>query len=96
MAQEIDNVDDLRKQIEADELQDKLELAALGQAMMSAREYARARGISSPQRVYYYIRNRRISEMPCPCCGRKVINVKEADEVFFGKDKESSDGTADS
>ena len=92
MAKKLNNVDDLAAQIAADELADKLELAQTGQAMMSAREYARARGISSPQRVYYYIRNKRIAEMPCPCCGRKVIDVAEADKCFgINQDKDEDD-----
>jgi hypothetical protein len=89
MAQQLNNVDDLRKQIEEDEAQDKLELAADGLIGMSVREYARARGLV-PQNVYYYIRKGDITQMPCPCCGRKIINVKEADAVFLKK--EDDDG----
>jgi AcrR family transcriptional regulator len=89
MAQKLNNVDDLRKQIEADEVQDKLELAADGLVGMSIREYARARGLV-PQNVYYYVRSKRIEVLPCPCCGRKIINVKQADAIFLEK-KENDD-----
>jgi hypothetical protein len=75
------------RRIQQDEVEDRLELAQQGIVMMSVREYTRARRISSPQLVYYYIRRGRIEEQSCPCCGRKVINIKQADEVFL-KDKD--------
>lgn len=78
------SLDDLAAQIEADELADAAEL----KGKLSPREYARLRNLT-PQLVYYYIRTNRIDKGPCPCCGREVIDVKQADEVF--KKGESSD-----
>lgn len=71
------NIDELRKQIEEDELKDKRESVT----HMSVSEYARAIG-EQPQLVHYYIRSGRIEKAPCECCGRPVIEVAEADKVF--------------
>jgi hypothetical protein len=80
-----DNTDDLIRRIEADELADKLDAARDGTAKMSVREYAKVKGLE-PQLVYYYIRNGKIDQEHCPCCGRKVIDVKSADEFFRQRD----------
>ena len=45
------------------------------------RDFAKARKLD-PQHVYYYIRNGRITQQPCPCCGSTVINLKEAADLF--------------
>lgn len=79
------NPDELQAAIEADELQDKLELAADGTVKMSVREYAKARSLQ-PQLVYYYIRRGKIEQKPCGECGRKVINVQQADAIFLKAD----------
>jgi hypothetical protein len=71
------SLDDLAAQIAADELADAAELVG----KMSPREYAQFRKIT-PQLVYYYIRNKRLDAAPCPECSRKVIDVKQADELF--------------
>jgi hypothetical protein len=71
------NIDELRQQIEADELKDKHQQVT----HMSVSEYAKAIG-EQPQLVHYYIRTGKIKKGPCECCGRSVIEVKEADEVF--------------
>lgn len=77
--------DELQAQMDADELQDKLEAAAQGTTKMSVREYAKARSLQ-PQLVHYYIRTGRITQEPCGECGRKVINIEEADAIFVKKD----------
>lgn len=71
------NIDELREQIELDELADKREAVT----HMSVSEYAKAIG-EQPQLVHYYIRSGRIKKAPCECCGRPVIEVAEADKVF--------------
>lgn len=73
----------------ADELADKAELAS----HMSPIEYARARGIA-PQKVYYKIRHEKIKAGPCESCGRKVLNVAEADKEL-GFKKETADAESD-
>jgi len=44
---------------------------------LTPREYARLRNMA-PQMVYYYIRNKVIETDYCRC-GRRVLNVQEAD-----------------
>ncbi len=78
------NADDFIAQAHADELADQLEAARSGQLKMSVREYARARNITNPQLLYYYIRKGYIKEEAC-ICGRKVIDVKSADEYLTAK-----------
>lgn len=78
---EINNADDLQRAIEADELADQYEEAQSGQTSMSVQEYAKAHGIQ-PQLIYYYIRRKRIKLHPCGECGRKVIDIEDADKVF--------------
>lgn len=84
---DINNADDLQRAIEADELKDQLELAAQGKIKMSVREYAKARKLQ-PQLVYYYIRKGSIEQSPCGECGRKTINVEQADAIFVKKESE--------
>jgi hypothetical protein len=74
------NVDELAAMIEADDLADAQKL--------TPREYGRMRGIS-PQLVYYHLRVGNLDRETC-ICGRKVIDVKLADE-FFNKDKVDRD-----
>jgi hypothetical protein len=61
---------------------DRLELEDQVQEVgkLTPREYGRLRGIQ-PQLVYYHIRNKHI-ELELCICGRKVIDVKAADEYF--------------
>jgi hypothetical protein len=86
----IRNGDDLEAAILADELADAHELALEGSIKMSVREYAKYKSkvtgtIVQPQLIYYYIRTGKIKEEPC-ICGRKVIDVKSADEFFAKRD----------
>lgn len=68
------------EQMKQDELSDQAELFG----KMSPIEYARWRGVA-PQLVYYRIRKGKIELTFCPCCGRKVIDVGEADLAFGTK-----------
>lgn len=72
-------IDDLFRQIEEDELADKIEATTHATPI----EYARSRGMA-PQKVYYALRNHpdRIRTEPC-MCGRKVIDITAAD-IYFG------------
>ena len=77
------NHDDIIRQMQQDELLDASKL--------TPREYARLRGMS-PQLVYYHIRNHDELELENCICGRKVLDVKLADEYFnFNQDKELGD-----
>lgn len=67
---------ELRAQIEADEKSDAAQFE-----WVTVRNFAKARKIE-PQHVYYYIRNGKIEQTHCPCCGTKVINLKQATELF--------------
>jgi hypothetical protein len=86
------NHDELQARMAADELQDRLEEARSPsegdmQVSMSVREYALANGLQ-PQNVYYYIRSGKIHQRPCGECGRKVIDIAEADAIFKKKEPE--------
>lgn len=83
------NFDELRKQIEQDELRDQIDATLAGdtsgeQSKMTVIDYARARGMA-PQKVYYYIRTGRIQQEKC-ICGRWVIDIKSAEEFFKPKE----------
>lgn len=69
------NTDDLIRQMKEDELLDATKL--------SVREYALSRGMQ-PQLVHYYIGTGRLEIERC-VCGRKVLDVKLADEFFANK-----------
>lgn len=69
-------IDDLLRQMQEDEEADKLET----QTHATPIEYARSRGIR-PQRIYYYLRNRKLVSSNCQC-GRRVIDMAEADELL--------------
>jgi len=75
-----DHHDEVMRQIELDELSDATKL--------TPRDFAKLIG-RAPQLVYYYIRTNKIDVEICQC-GRKVIDVKQAKEVF-GIDKDLSD-----
>lgn len=71
-------LEDLFREMEEDERHDRIE--ATGKA--SPIEYARMRNII-PQKVYYFIRRGKLELSPCGECGRKVVDVSEADKVLF-------------
>jgi hypothetical protein len=75
------NHDELMRQIEQDELEDKSHSVT----KMSPMEYARARGMQA-QLVYYYIRTGKIQDHNC-ICGRRVLDIEEADAFFKAKAK---------
>jgi hypothetical protein len=79
------NFDELRKQIEADELGDQIEAAVAGevegcQVNMTVIDYGRAKGIQ-PQLIYYYIRSGKLKQKKC-ICGRWVLGIAEAETLF--------------
>lgn len=63
------------------ELEDQVEATGF----LSPRDYAKMRSTPdskiAPQMVYYYVRTGKLEMLRC-VCGRKVVNVKEADAVF--------------
>jgi hypothetical protein len=48
---------------------------------LSPKEYAKLRGISSVQLIYYHIRRKHLTLEHC-ICGRRVLDVKLADAFF--------------
>jgi hypothetical protein len=78
-------MDDLERQIKADEAADKEELTKAGVLRMSPIEYARKRGLQ-PQLVYYYIRAGHIKQEDC-ICGRPTIDIESADAYLAEKAK---------
>jgi hypothetical protein len=74
------SIDDFMKQIEDDERADRAEL----ESKLTPIDYGRLRGIA-PQRVYQAIRNGKLEVERC-LCGRKVIDVAQADIKFGFKD----------
>lgn len=80
------NLDELRKQIELDELGDA--------ELLKPIEYAKLRGIYA-QRVYKALRNRQLERVTCEHCGHTGISVEAAD-AHFGFKKEVNDDEADS
>lgn len=76
-------IDDFIKQLEQDELADKVESTTHATPI----EYARARGIT-PQKVYYALRNHRDKLNTEQCkCGRRVLDITLADNYFGYKDE---------
>jgi hypothetical protein len=75
------NHDELMRRIHQDELEDQ----AAHQSKMTPTDYARARRMQA-QLVYYYIRTGKIKDETC-ICGRRVIDIKDADTFFRAKDK---------
>jgi predicted RNA-binding protein associated with RNAse of E/G family len=70
--------EDIMAMMEADELQDALEV----EAVMTVGDYARARSIR-PQRIHSWLRNKKLERKKCQC-GRLVIDVKEANKLLDG------------
>jgi len=71
------NNDDLIRQLEAFENE--------GAEYMTPVQYSKIRPIRSPQ-VYNYLRSGQLGWKHCDC-GRKVINVEEADALLRAKGK---------
>jgi len=69
-------MDELLEQMEADELEDRLD----HQTLATPIDYGRMRGIV-PQKVYYRIRTGILPTKTCPC-GRRVVDIEEADKLF--------------
>lgn len=76
-------IEDFLREAALDDLKDKLKLHAFA----SVSEYAKAVG-EQPQLIHYYIRTGRIDKVQCECCGRPVINVKQANEVLANRKKD--------
>ena len=66
------NADELQRRMQLDDLHDAQKLTPI--------EYGRLRG-KTAQLVYYHIRSGHIPLERC-LCGKKVIDVKSADEYF--------------
>lgn len=66
------NTDELLAQMQREDLE--------GATKLTPVDYGKLRGIA-PQLVYYHIRAKHITTERCNC-GRKVIDVDEADEHF--------------
>lgn len=81
--QVFENTDDLKRQMELDELHDATKL--------SPRDYGKLRGIT-PQLVYYHVREGHIKKETC-LCGRSVIDIDQADQ-FFKKGNYANDGNS--
>lgn len=83
------SIDDLLRQMQEDELSDKVELTTHATPI----EYARARGMT-PQKVYYALRNHRDKLNTEQCkCGRKVLDIIAADSYFGFKENDDTDET---
>jgi hypothetical protein len=79
------NFDELKRQIEQDELEDQLDVALQGNngehgSKMTVIDFARARKMQ-PQLVYYYIKTHKLDQEKC-ICGRWVIDVQKATDFF--------------
>lgn len=79
-------IDDLFRQMEADELSDKIELTTHATPI----EYAKSRSMA-PQKVYYALRNHgdKLKTEHCKC-GRRVLDIELADDYFGFKDDETT------
>ena len=75
-SQYVASIDELLELIKKDEAEDQATL----QTKMPINDYARARGIA-PQRVHYHIRAKHLKKEQC-VCGRYVIDISAADQVF--------------
>lgn len=85
------NTDELFAQMEADERADVAQLSE--NPKMSPIDYARYRGMR-PQKVYAALRNGKLTWDRCDC-GRRVVVVSEADEVFGKEVKPNVDSVHD-
>lgn len=73
-------IDDVLRQMEEDDRSDRV----AEQTLASPIDYARSRGIA-PQKVYKSLRDKRLEWAHCGC-GRKVIVIDEADELYGFKE----------
>jgi hypothetical protein len=73
---EVGSIDEFLELVKKDEAVDQ----ATVQTKMPINDYARARGIA-PQRVHYHIRAKHLKKEQC-ICGRYVIDILAADQVF--------------
>jgi hypothetical protein len=71
------NTDEFLEQMERDEFE--------GAEKLTPIEYGKLRGRSG-QNIYYHIRAGHIELETCQC-GRKVVDVKAADDYFASKEK---------
>lgn len=85
-------IDDLFRQMQEDDLADKVETTTHATPI----EYARTRGMT-PQKVYYALRNHqdKLNTEQCKC-GRRVLDIELADKYFGigetdGSDQEEAD-----
>lgn len=87
----MENTDEFIARMEADDLEDHAQAARANpdQVKMSIQEYAKHRGLQ-PQIVHYYVRQGQIDKLPCPCCGRYVIDIAQADDVFKARDNKKN------
>jgi hypothetical protein len=58
---------------------------------LTPKDYAELRSLETgmivrPQNIYYYIRTEKLKLETCDC-GRKVLNVEQANEFFTERDK---------
>lgn len=78
-----------------DELITKMQLDELADApLISPVNYAKVRARLTPQSVYYRIRTKQLKTYTCNC-GRKCINIKEADALFFPSPDDDTDENED-
>lgn len=75
---------DSEKDLELLELEEQAEEVG----KLSIREYAQLRGMA-PQLVHYYVRQGAVKPERC-ICGRKVIDVKLADEAIKSRQRKKS------
>lgn len=73
-----DNMDEVARQIELDELSDA--------RLLTPRDFAKLIGVA-PQLVYYYIRTKKLDIEVCDC-GRKCVVVADARKFFETKDQQ--------
>lgn len=89
------NFDELKRQIELDELKDQVDIVMSGeevevcQQKMIVADFAKSRGLQ-PQLIYYYIRTHKVTQEKC-VCGRWVIDIKAATEFFDGLERRKAE-----
>jgi hypothetical protein len=79
-----ENFDQFLERVKQDELSDAEKLSPREYVQLRRKLYPKL----SPQLVYYYIRNGKLKDETC-ICGRRVIDVAEADAFFeerWGRD----------
>lgn len=79
-----DNIDDVARQMELDELGDA--------RLLTPRDFAKLIGVA-PQLVYYYVRTGKLEIEVCDC-GRKCVVVEQAVK-FFNNRKQQVDTRSD-